>query len=87
MQRGLEVVLALKMGFAGILNGQSALARADIWIGWCSMRNSLRHLCLYLLSMTYDPPHVTPTPAPHGKEIIYLAREGLLREMDYAFVV
>lgn len=26
-------------------------------------------------------------PAPPGEEIIYLGREGLLREMDYAFVV
>lgn len=59
MQRGLEVVLALKIGFAGILNGQSALAGADTWTGWCSVRNSLRELCLYLLSMTYDPPPVT----------------------------
>lgn len=40
-----------------------------------------RSLPLSPSPMSYDHP-----PAPHGEEIIYLGREGLLGEMDYAVV-
>ena len=43
-------------------------------------------VCLCLLSVSYDPPLVILL-LHHGEEIIYLGGEGLLREMDYAFVV
>lgn len=42
---------------------------------WCSVRNSLRDLCLYLLSMTYDPPLVIPLLHMVRKLFIYEGRD------------